>query len=85
MDLSFARFDKDVRITALPPDLAVLMVGISARQAASPTAIAASRLSAPVRIDALFAPLAGAFNLAAATCLESRNTHEAGVYLADLA
>ena len=62
MDLSFTRFDKDVQLTSLPPDLAVLMVGIAARQAASPTAITQAR-SARVALDStLFAPLDGAFN-----------------------
>lgn len=67
MDLSFAHNGPGV--TALPTELAVLLVGVAARQAASPTA----------RIQALFAltapdadPLApdsGAFNGAAATTL----------------
>lgn len=62
MDLSFTRFDRHVPIIELPTDLAVLMVEMTARQAASPTATVYAR-SAQVRFDsALFAPLDGAFN-----------------------
>ena len=35
MDQFFPRFDKAAELTELPEDLAVLMVGIAARQAAS--------------------------------------------------
>lgn len=62
MDLSFTRFEADVTVTALPPDLAVLMVGVVARQAASPTAQAQARLPAPGHIRDWFAPVHGAFN-----------------------
>ena len=73
MDLSFPRFDRDVEVTALPADLSVLMVGIAARQAASPTAVTQARAAgrhprAPshfilASFDArLLAPLDGAFN-----------------------
>jgi hypothetical protein len=50
VDLSFSRFEHDSRVTGLPPDLAVLMVGVAARQAASPTAMIHARLSS--RVDA---------------------------------
>jgi len=66
VDLSFSRFEHDSRVTGLPPDLAVLMVGVSARQAASPTAMIHARLT-PVQIaTSLFAPAHGAFNGAVA-------------------
>ena len=62
MNLFPFRFDRSARLTALPPDLAVLMVQVAARQASSPTAIGYAR-SARVPLDApLFAPLDGAFN-----------------------
>lgn len=62
MDLGFSRFDKDVAVTVLPPDLAVLMVHIAARQAASPTALAHHHAARPAPDAALFAPVDGAFN-----------------------
>ncbi|MEO7169391.1 MAG: hypothetical protein ABIY39_03355 [Sphingomonas sp.] len=65
MDLSY-RFDRSAMdraaVTAIPTELAVLMVGVAARQAASPTARLQSgiaRLPAP---QGLFAPTHGAFN-----------------------
>jgi hypothetical protein len=48
VDLSFSRFEHDSRVTGLPPDLAVLMVGVAARQAASPTAMIHARLSSGI-------------------------------------
>ncbi|WP_343526661.1 hypothetical protein [Sphingomonas sp.] len=62
MDLSFTRFERETELTVLPPDLAVLMVGATARQAASRTAaVQAGFARAPVD-PVLFAPLDGAFN-----------------------
>jgi hypothetical protein len=62
VDLSFSRFDKHRELTVLPPDLAVLMVHVAARQAASPTAVRYAR-SLLGDVDAtLLAPLDGAFN-----------------------
>ncbi|MEG3177311.1 hypothetical protein U1872_13800 [Sphingomonas sp. RB3P16] len=69
MDLSFSRFEADATVVALPPDLAVLMVGIAARQAASPTAIAQASLPSPHSAPDWFAPLHGCFNLAVARML----------------
>ena len=69
MDLSF-RFEADAHVTALPPDLAVLMVGVAARQAASPTALIHARLPAATRPGDWFAPIHGAFNPAVARLLE---------------
>ncbi len=69
MDLSFSRFDADVTVTALPPDLAVLMVGVAARQAASPTAMLQAALRASDSIPDWFAPAHGAFNLTVAQLL----------------
>ena len=68
MDLSFLRFEPDARVTALPPDLAVMLVGVVARQAASPTAMLYARLS-PAAETPWFAPAHGAFNLAMAQLL----------------
>ncbi|MDF0488270.1 hypothetical protein PX554_09025 [Sphingomonas sp. H39-1-10] len=66
MDLSFSHFVQDGRVTGLPPDLAVLMVGVSARQAASPTAILHARLSPVAAPRSVFTPSGGAFNRAVA-------------------
>ena len=69
MDLSFARLDRDVAVTAMPTELAVLLVGVAARQAASPTACAQTRLALEAPADALLAPTHGAFHRAAAATL----------------
>jgi hypothetical protein len=62
VDLSYLRFDHDASVAVLPPDLAVLMVGISARQAASPTALTQTRLFPRVVESSVFFPLSGAFD-----------------------
>jgi len=62
VDLSFSRFEHDSRVTGLPPDLAVLMVGVAARQAASPTAMIHVRLSSDMAEYGPFQPEHGAFN-----------------------
>ena len=64
LDLAFSRLIADATVVALPPDLAVLMVGVAARQAASPTALAQARLREllPDRDLDWFAPAHGAFN-----------------------
>ena len=62
MDLSYLRFDHDASVAVLPPDLAVLMVGISARQAASPTALIQTRQFARVIESSAFFPPSGAFD-----------------------
>lgn len=62
LDLSFPRFDRDVEVTVLPGDLAVLIVGIAARQAASHTAVVQASFTRDVIDPKLFAPLHGAFN-----------------------
>lgn len=69
MDLSFSRFEADANVTVLPPDLAVLMVGIAARQAASPTALLHAHLVPTFRHRSWFAPEHGAFNLSVAEML----------------
>jgi hypothetical protein len=69
VDLSFARLDRDTAITAMPIELAILFVGVAARQAASPTARAQARLAMALPADALLAPLHGAFHRAAALAL----------------
>ena len=69
MDLSFARLDRDVAVTAMPIELAVLLVGVAARQAASPTARVQARLGIQAPVEALLAPLHGAFHRAAALAL----------------
>jgi len=69
LDLSFPRFDRDVELTVLPGDLAVLIVGIAARQAASPTAVVQAAFAREQPDPKLFAPLHGAFNGPMATAL----------------
>ena len=56
-------------VTAIPTELAVLMVGIAARQAASPTAFAQARLMVWGPADVLLAPGDGAFHGATAASL----------------
>ncbi len=69
MDLSF-RFDRDVAVmTAIPTELAVLMVGIAARQAASPTAQLQASLDRSEPAGGLLTPAHGAFNRAAEAAL----------------
>jgi hypothetical protein len=69
VNVSFPPFGKDVRVTQLPTDIAVMLVGIAARQAASPTALFQARIAAnPVEIN-LLVPADGTFNLAAARML----------------
>ena len=72
MDLSFARLDRDVAVTAMPTELAVLLVGVAARQAASPTACAQTRLALKAPVDALLAPAHGSFHRAAAVMMTRR-------------
>ncbi len=62
LDLSFNRFDRDTELTVLPPDLAVLMVGATARQAASRTAAVQAGFARRDPDPSLFSPLDGAFN-----------------------
>ncbi|RZL69460.1 MAG: hypothetical protein EOP66_17545 [Sphingomonas sp.] len=51
-----------MELTVLPGDLAVLIVGIAARQAASPTAVVQASFGRVTLDPKLFAPLHGAFN-----------------------
>jgi hypothetical protein len=69
VDLSFARLERDVAVTAMPTELAVLLVGVAARQAASPTARAQARLGVSAPVDHLLAPVHGAFNRSCAAVL----------------
>jgi len=69
VDLSFARLDRDFAVTAMPIELAVLLVGVAARQAASPTARAQARLAPVSPAEALLAPVHAAFHRAMAASL----------------
>ena len=69
VDLSFPHFDKSAAVTVLPPELAVMMVGVTARQAASPTALFFARLASGASESRLFAPAHGAFNESVAAAL----------------
>lgn len=53
----------------LPPDLAVLLVGVAARQAASPTAMAQARIEHSRRGEGGFTPAHGAFSRSVAGLL----------------
>ena len=68
MDLSFTRFEGR-QVQALPGDLAVLLVGIAARQAVSPTARLHAALLAGTARRAWYRPRSGAFNAAVADLL----------------
>lgn len=62
MDLSYLRFEHDTSVAILPPDLAVLLVGVAARQAASPTAVLQNRLAPAIALESVFHPASGAFD-----------------------
>ncbi len=62
MDLSYLRFEHDASVAILPPDLAVLLVGVAARQAASPTAAIQNRLAPSFALESVFHPVTGAFD-----------------------
>lgn len=80
MDLSFTRFDADAEPIAMPHDLAVLMVGIAARQAASRTAAAQAGVARAAPDPLPFAPTDGAFNGATANAIAGWREDEADVY-----
>jgi len=61
VDLSFQRFEQDSIGLAMPPELAVLLVGIATRQAMSPTAIAEGERRRAPAIDPLLAGAGGPF------------------------
>ena len=75
MDLSFARFDRHTELSVVPGDLAVLMVGVAARQAASPTAAIQARVApaspqgGAATDPSPLAPADGAFNGAMAAAI----------------
>lgn len=77
MDLSFARraagtfASPSTRVAGLPTGLAVLLVGVAARQAASPTARMQARLAVPDVQARVLAPAGGAFSAATATLLRA--------------
>jgi hypothetical protein len=71
LDLSFTRFDRASELCMLPADLAVLMVGVAARQAASVTAGVQIELTRAARAQPAtpFAPAEGRFSAATGSCL----------------
>jgi len=78
LDLSFPPFDRDHELVAWPGDLAALMVGVAARQGASPTAIAQARLSAGEgtrRGPASFNPAMAAFLTATGPDADQRSVN----------
>lgn len=62
MDLAYFRFEQDASVASLPSELAVLLVGVAARQAASPTAMAQARMAPGGTGDATFMPATGTFD-----------------------
>lgn len=71
MNLGFARLQSDSSSTAQPVSFAVLMVGVAARQAASPTARLAMRLDRPASAMASLFGRQGAFSPATALALSN--------------
>jgi hypothetical protein len=69
LDLSFPRFDLQEELTQLPGDVASLITGVAARQAASPTAQVQARFGTTMIDPRLFAPIHGAFNGSTAAAL----------------
>ena len=71
MDLSFDRFEQDAHVALLPQDLAVLLVGVAARQALSPTAQAQVGIERHTIANdgGAFAPAHGAFSRSVAGLL----------------
>ena len=68
MDLSFNRWEQDAG-AALAGGFAVLLVGVAARQAASPTARAQARLERRRRPDDRLRPRGGCFSAPVAQAL----------------
>ena len=63
MDLSYHRFDHDASVAvSLPADLAVLLVGVTARQAASFTAAVQTRMAPDIVPGSPFHPASGSFH-----------------------
>jgi hypothetical protein len=83
LDLSLARFDADLARPFGVPDVGVLLVGVAARQAASPTAWVQARLTDGAERASrptLFAPADGAFDGRVAVALGRWARGEAHVY-----
>lgn len=78
MNLSFPPIGKNVTTTPLTDEFSVLLVGVAARQAASPTAILSHRPDDAGAEAALLAPGHGAFNQAVADDLKRWKEGSAG-------
>ena len=70
LTLSFPPIDRDQPATPLTDDFAVMLVGIAARQAASPTALLAHQRQEYAPTPTLLASDHGAFNQAVAEDLK---------------
>jgi len=72
LDLSFPPFTPDHELHAWPAELAVLLVGLAARQGGSPTAAVQAGLALPVAVAAVgwLAPTDGSFNGEVAAALQ---------------
>jgi hypothetical protein len=80
VDLAYLRFEHDASVATMPPDLAVLLVGVAARQAASPTAMVQMRFAPTLLADLPFRPRSGAFDSRQAVRIARwRQIMEAGV------
>src|SRR3546814_11706755 len=62
VDPGFSRLDKSEALVGLPPDLAVLMVAVSARQGACPVALFFARMACQGAAARLVATARGDFN-----------------------
>ena len=69
MDLSFTRFDRAIEVGLLPADLALLMVGVAARAAASVTAVVQAEIERALELPSRFSPVDGCFNPEVAAAL----------------
>jgi len=69
VDLSFSRFDRAANVSEIPAEFAMLLVGVSARQATSPTALLQQRQPIQPLPQSFLAPGDGAFNSATAALI----------------
>jgi len=72
LDLSFPPFTPDHELHVWPAELAVLLVGLAARQGCSPTAAAQAGLATPAAIapQGWLKPADGSFNGEVAAAIE---------------
>lgn len=71
VNLGFRRLEPDRSGPMLPVSFAVLMVGVAARQATSPTARLAMRIDRPTSVEGSLFQQRGPFNAATAAALSN--------------